>query len=194
MLLRALKSTARASSLGEVMILRENLRHKASVMAALERLRGHVEEPLDAEDLLGHRPSDGGTKSVTALLGMNSDASRATKTKGFIDLYRIYRVLCLFGPVRGVKLVIFMCFRGPEASYLHRRLRLELHLPLDDMGYFDLAGQQLARPGRAKSRAARLFQARSSASGGSAPTGKRTCARSIGSGLGATRRRSASSP
>ena len=90
----------------QVMILRENLRHKASVVSALERLRSHVEEPVDAEELLGPRAAraaQSGTKCVTALLAMNSDA-----------------------------------------SYLHRRLRLELHLPLDDMAYFELAGQQLA--------------------------------------------------
>lgn len=32
-----------------------------------------------------------------------------------------------------------------EASYLHRRLRHELRLPLDDMTYFQLAGAHLGR-------------------------------------------------
>lgn len=86
---------------------------------ALESLRSLVhDEPLDAEDLLGELPSSTGTVTGTP----SQPTARVTD-----------------GPVGS------LLGMSSDATYLHRRLRHELRLPLDDLSYFEVSGTQLAR-------------------------------------------------
>eukprot|EP00913_Durusdinium_trenchii_P017990 g16906.t1 len=85
---------------------------------ALESLRSLVhDEPLDAEDTM--KP---GTGSATPV---------RTRTNG--------ETVVTDGPVGS------LLGMSSDATYLHRRLRHELRLPLDDLSYFEVAGTQLAR-------------------------------------------------